>query len=228
MSPHKHSELETQLQTLLCDHFQTPLFASLTHLDEVVTTDFYPEEQTQLHQYQNLKRRQEWAQGRFSIKQAMKKAGWENYNTHLIQFPHPSISLSHSQDHGLCVVANDKSGVKGLGVDIEFRLPELKTQKFFLSPNEQQILQDLSFSQISEELQKKLLQQIWSLKESQFKADYLDQKSNLKKYELGKDTYKSLLQNRESTEIFIKWDDSILLTTSLLQKTVTFAITIKR
>lgn len=123
------------------------------------------------------RRREHWLRGRHALKQVLRKMQLP-IDTGAIVFPHPHLSLSHSEEYALAV--GTTSQVRGLGVDLELATgPRKEAAHLFMSENEL-----ASFHASDSEQQKTLLRRIWCIKEAAFKANPCNENTALFDYEL--------------------------------------------
>lgn len=104
----------------------------------------------------------EWANGRRALARVLKrlKLG-SRMQARGLQFPHPQLSLSHSQN--LAIAVGVELPFVGVGVDFEFNRPvNPRAAKLFLSENERRRLQLPTSA---------TLLQMWTVKEALFKSD---------------------------------------------------------
>ncbi len=130
-----------------------------------------------LHDRLPAARRRDWLLGRAALKQLLRRTG-EPEDSASISFPNPRYSISHSEG---CAVAVGVSGgrSRGIGVDLERRLPRPEAAKLFLSPEERREAGGSGFPKAKE------LQRLWTVKEALFKADPENGKRRLADYPLA-------------------------------------------
>jgi len=115
-------------------------------------TELAPGEQAAFEKLKAAPRRQSWLRGRTALKALL-----GDVDTSHLRFPHPELSLTHTED---VAVAVSCPGAAGVGVDLETRTPSERAARRFLSPGE--------FAQApgpDDWLR------LWTVKEALFKAD---------------------------------------------------------
>jgi 4'-phosphopantetheinyl transferase EntD len=109
-------------------------------------------------------RRDSWLRGRAVLKRLLTALG-EADDTSALRFPHPRISLTHSG--GWAVAVGAASGLLGIGVDLELRVPpRFETARRFLSDGELEWI-----GQLGEAESPRALLRLWTVKEAVYKAD---------------------------------------------------------
>ena len=98
------------------------------------------------------RRRQSWLRGRAALKALL-----GDVDTSALRFPHPEISLTHTEDVAVAVAC---AGAQGVGVDLEVRPPSERAARRFLSAAEF----DASGGPDG-------WLRLWTIKEARFKAD---------------------------------------------------------
>ncbi len=124
-------------------------------------------------------RRESWLRGRAVLKRLGAAIG-EGEDTSAFKFPHPKLSLTHSEAWAVAIGSNSPK-MAGIGVDLEVKsIPKPETARRFLNPSEMVWLRRM------DELEHpRLLQRLWTVKEAIFKADPGNQGKTLKDYALA-------------------------------------------
>lgn len=110
-----------------------------------------PGERAALDRLKAERRRESWLRGRAALKALL-----GDVDTTALSFPHPEISLTHTEDVAVAVACE---GARGVGVDLEVRPPSERAARRFLSEAE--------FAGTSPDDWLRL----WTVKEARFKAD---------------------------------------------------------
>jgi len=120
------------------------------------------EEAGQLARLVHAPRRAGWLLGRAALKELLEQVDLPT-DSSSIAFPHPRISLSHSEGCAIAIGTRDEQ-VKGLGVDLELRAgPRPEAMRFFLGPTERaRVL-------ATPERNERLLR-LWTIKEALYKS----------------------------------------------------------
>lgn len=124
-------------------------------------------------------RRDSWLKGRAALKRLSSSIGLGD-DTSALQFPHPKLSLTHS-DAWAIAIGLDSKKIDGLGVDLEIRsIPKPEGARKYLNPSE------LVWLRRMDELEHpRLLHRLWTVKEAIFKADPENKGKTLKDYALA-------------------------------------------
>jgi hypothetical protein len=124
-------------------------------------------------------RRESWLRGRAALKRLGAAIG-EGEDTSAFKFPHPKLSLTHSEAWAVAIGSNSPK-MAGIGVDLEVKsIPKPETARRFLNPSEMVWLRRM------DELEHpRLLHRLWTVKEAIFKADAENQGKTLKDYALA-------------------------------------------
>jgi hypothetical protein len=121
-------------------------------------------------------RRDSWLRGRAALKRLQAALGGSD-DTSTLAFPHPRLSLTHSDEWAIAVGSTSPK-LLGLGVDLEVKgAPTLETARRFLNPAELVWLR-----RMDEGDRPKMLHRIWTVKESTFKADPENKGRTLREY----------------------------------------------
>lgn len=147
-------------------------------------------------------RRESWLRGRSALKRLGAAIG-EGEDTSLFRFPHPKMSLTHSETWAVAIGSNSPK-LRGIGVDLELKsVPKPETARRFLNPSEVVWLR-----RMDEQDHPRLLHRLWTVKEAIFKADVENKGRLLKDYALadpgfvaGRARRGSLLFNYASFEV---------------------------
>ena len=124
-------------------------------------------------------RRESWLRGRAALKRLAGLIG-ESDDTSALSFPHPRISLSHSEGWAVAIGLHLPK-LDGLGVDLELKSqPKPETARRFLNPSEMVWLR-----RMDEAEHPRALHRLWTVKEAIFKADPENQGRTLKEYALA-------------------------------------------
>ena len=128
-------------------------------------------------------RRESWLRGRAALKRLQTSLGASD-DTSTLKFPHPRLSLSHSETWAVAVgTASGK--LLGIGVDLEVKsAPKPEAAPRFLNPAEVVWLR-----RMEEADRPKMLHRLWTVKEATFKADPENAGRTLKQYGLADPGY---------------------------------------
>jgi 4'-phosphopantetheinyl transferase EntD len=169
---------EASFTHALLETFSLPILACVegTVLPE---GQLSPGEREELARLTAPARRESWLRGRAALKRLSAAIGIES-DTSLLRFPHPRISLTHSEGWAVAIGLNsDKLG--GLGVDLELKsVPKPETARKFLNPSELVWLR-----RMDEGDHPRLLHRLWTVKEALFKADPENNGKTVKDYALA-------------------------------------------
>jgi 4'-phosphopantetheinyl transferase EntD len=127
-------------------------------------------------------RREAWLRGRAALKRLQASLGASD-DTSTLQFPHPRLSLTHSEAWAVAV-GSASTKLLGLGVDLEIKNVPLEAARRFLNPAEMVWLR-----RMDEEERPKMLHRLWTVKEATFKADPENAGKTLKDYGLADPGY---------------------------------------
>ena len=108
------------------------------------------------------RRRESWLRGRAALKALL-----GDVDTSTLSFPHPELSLTHTEDVAVAVACR---GARGVGVDLEVRPPSERAARRFLRPAE--------FAGTAPDDWLRL----WTVKEARFKADLRNQGRTILEY----------------------------------------------
>jgi 4'-phosphopantetheinyl transferase EntD len=124
-------------------------------------------------------RKESWLRGRAALKRLGAAIG-VGEDTATFQFPHPKLSLTHSETWAVAIGSNSPK-LAGIGVDLELKsIPKPEAARRFLNPSEMVWLRRM------DELEHpRLLHRLWTVKEALFKADPGNQGKTLKDYALA-------------------------------------------
>lgn len=124
-------------------------------------------------------RRESWLRGRAALKRLAGAIGMDA-DTSLLRFPHPRISLTHSESWAVAIGLNSEK-LGGLGVDLELKsVPKPEAARKFLNPSELVWLR-----RMDEGDHPRLLHRLWTVKEALFKADPENSGKTVKDYALA-------------------------------------------
>jgi 4'-phosphopantetheinyl transferase EntD len=124
-------------------------------------------------------RRSRWRRGRAALKELLSELGRSEDTTGL-GFPHPSYSLTHARTTALALGSRSTSPL-GLGIDLEYLRPApAAAAPFFLTPDEQDWLNDRPAGERSRDLLR-----LWTVKEALFKSDPANAGTLLRDYRLS-------------------------------------------
>src|SRR5262249_50647506 len=138
-----------------------------------------PGEREQLARLTAPSRRDSWLRGRAALKRLQASLGAAD-DTSALAFPHPRLSLSHSESWAVAVGSTSPK-LLGLGVDLEVKAgPRPETATRFLNPAEAVWLR-----RMDEGERPKMLHRLWTAKEAIFKADPENKGKTLKHYGLA-------------------------------------------
>ena len=116
----------------------------------------------QLARLVHAPRRAVWLLGRAALKDLLAQLDLPA-DTSGITFPHPRLSLSHSEGCAVAIGTRDEQ-INGIGVDLELRAgPRPEAMRFFLAPSEREWVES------SPERNERLLR-LWTIKEALYKA----------------------------------------------------------
>ena len=87
--------------------------------------DLAPGERAALERFKAERRRDSWLRGRAALKALL-----GDVDTTPLRFPHPELSLTHTEDVAVAVACE---GAAGVGVDLEVRHPSERAARRFLS-----------------------------------------------------------------------------------------------
>lgn len=140
-------------------------------------------------------RRDAWLRGRAALKRVLGTLG-ESSDTSALTFPHPRLSISHSESWAVAVGTSSPK-ILGIGVDLEIKsAPKPETARRFLNPAEMVWLR-----RMDEGERPHLLHRIWTVKEATFKADPQNAQSSLREYGLADPGY-AAGKARRGSQIF--------------------------
>ena len=128
-------------------------------------------------------RRASWLRGRAALKRLQASLGGAE-DTSLLKFPHPKLSLTHSETWAIAVGSTSPK-LLGIGVDLEVKgAPKPETARRFLNPAELVWLR-----RMDEADREKMLHRLWTVKEATFKADPENPGKTLRDYGLADPGY---------------------------------------
>jgi len=138
-----------------------------------------PGERTRLAGQTAPARRDSWLRERAALKRLQAALGGSE-DTSTLKFPHPKLSLTHSEAWAVAVGSSSPK-LLGLGVDLEVKgAPKPETARRFLNPAEAVWLR-----RMDEEERPRMLHRLWTVKEATFKADPENAGRTLKDYGLA-------------------------------------------
>jgi len=124
-------------------------------------------------------RRDSWLRGRAALKRLQAALGGSE-DTSILKFPHPRLSLTHSESWAIAV-GSASPKLLGIGVDLEVKgAPKSETARRFLNPAELVWLR-----RMDEGDRPKMLHRLWTVKEATFKADTENPGKTLRDYGLA-------------------------------------------
>jgi phosphopantetheinyl transferase len=123
-------------------------------------------------------RRESWLCGRAALKRLGAAIG-QGEDTSAFKFPHPKMSLTHSESWAVAIGSNSPK-LNGIGVDLEVKIPKPETARRFLNPSELVWLRRMDETDHS-----RLLHRLWTVKEAIFKADPENAGRTLRDYALA-------------------------------------------
>jgi len=124
-------------------------------------------------------RRASWLRGRAALKRLQSALGGSE-DTSTLKFPHPKLSLTHSESWAIAVGSSSPK-LLGIGVDLEVKgVPRPETARRFLNPAELVWLR-----RMDEGDRPKMLHRLWTVKEATFKADPENPGKTLRDYGLA-------------------------------------------
>lgn len=128
-------------------------------------------------------RRESWLRGRAALKRLQAALGGAD-DTSTLKFPHPKLSLSHSESWAIAVGSTSPK-LLGIGVDLEVKgAPKPEAARRFLNPAELVWLR-----RMDEGDRPKMLHRLWTVKEATFKADPDNPGKTLRDYGLADPGY---------------------------------------
>ncbi len=124
-------------------------------------------------------RRESWLRGRAALKRLQAAIGGSE-DTSTLKFPHPKVSLTHSETWAIAV-GSASPKLLGIGVDLEVKgIPKPETARRFLNPAELVWLR-----RMDEGDRPGMLHRLWTVKEATFKADPENAGKTLRDYGLA-------------------------------------------
>jgi 4'-phosphopantetheinyl transferase EntD len=124
-------------------------------------------------------RRAAWLRGRAALKRLQAALGGSD-DTSTLKFPHPKISLTHSESWAIAI-GSPSPKLLGIGVDLEMKdAPKPEAARRFLNPAELVWLR-----RMDEGDRPKMLHRLWTVKEATFKADPQNPGKTLRDYGLA-------------------------------------------
>jgi 4'-phosphopantetheinyl transferase EntD len=142
-----------------------------------------PGEREDLGRLTAAPRRESWLRGRAALKRLQEAIGGPE-DTSRLKFPHPQVSLTHSENWAVAIGAVSGKTI-GIGVDLEVRAsPKAETARRFLNASELVWLR-----RMDEEERPRLLHRLWTVKEATFKADPENAGKTLRDYALADPGY---------------------------------------
>jgi len=155
---------EASLANALLETFSLPIQACIERLP-------FPEDKLTSGELGELAkmtappRRESWLKGRAALKRLAAAIGIGD-DTSAFKFPHPGISLTHSEAWAVAIGIQSPK-LAGLGIDLEVKSqPKPEAARKFLNPSE------LVWLRRMDELEHpRLLHRLWTVKEAIFKAD---------------------------------------------------------
>jgi 4'-phosphopantetheinyl transferase EntD len=173
---------EASLANALLETFSLPILACF-ETELLPDTRLTPGEQATLSGFTAPARRESWLRGRAALKRLLQTLG-ESEDTSALRFPHPRLSLSHSESWAIAVGTGSPK-IQGIGVDLEIKAaPKPEIARRFLNPAELVWLRRLDEGEGP-----RLLHRIWTVKEATFKADPENAQASLREYGLADPGY---------------------------------------
>jgi 4'-phosphopantetheinyl transferase EntD len=120
-------------------------------------------EQATLAGFKAERRRDSWLRGRAALKALLGEI-----DTSALRFPHPELSLTHTEDVAVAVACE---GAGGVGIDLELRPPSERAARRFLSAAEFEAAGGPDG-----------WLRMWTVKEARFKADLRNQGRTILEY----------------------------------------------
>lgn len=175
---------EESLANALLETFSLPIQACIEK-QEVAETRLTPGELADLTRLTAPTRRESWLKGRAALKRLTAAIGLSD-DTSALKFPHPGISLTHSEEWAVAIGVQSPK-LAGLGIDLEIKSqPKPEAARKFLNPSE------LVWLRRMDELEHpRLLHRLWTVKEAIFKADPENAGRTLRDYALADPGFKA-------------------------------------
>ena len=169
---------EASFANALLETFSLP-FVSCIETQPIPEDQLTPGERAILATLTAPVRRESWLRGRAALKRLQTALGGDP-DTSTLRFPHPSLSLTHSETWAVAVGSTSPK-LLGLGVDLEVKAgPKPETATRFLNPAEAVWLR-----RMEEGDRPRMLHRLWTVKEAIFKADPENKGLTLKHYGLA-------------------------------------------
>jgi 4'-phosphopantetheinyl transferase EntD len=169
---------EASLANALLETFSLPILACVER-EPIAVDKLSPAEREELVGMTSPARRESWLKGRAALKRLAAAIG-VGEDTSALSFPHPRISLTHSELWAVAIGLNSPK-LDGLGVDLELKSqPKPETARRFLNPSEMVWLRRMDESE-----HPRALHRLWTVKEAIFKADPENRDRTLKDYALA-------------------------------------------
>jgi len=169
---------EASLANALLETFSLPILAFVER-EPVAEERLSATEREELLRLTAPPRRDSWLRGRAALKRLAGAIGLPE-DTSALKFPHPAISLTHSELWAVAIGLNSPK-LQGLGVDLELKSqPKPETARRFLNPSEMVWLR-----RMDEAEQPRALHRLWTVKEALFKSDPENRDHTLKDYALA-------------------------------------------
>lgn len=169
---------EASLENALLETFSLPIQARIEKVP-------FPEDKLSKGELDELarmtspERRESWLKGRSALKKLAAAIGLAD-DTSAFKFPHPGMSLTHSEAWAVAIGINSPK-VQGLGVDLEVKSqPKPEAARKFLNPSEMVWLRRMEAAEHPRHLHR-----LWTVKEAIFKADPENAGKTLKDFALA-------------------------------------------
>jgi phosphopantetheinyl transferase len=173
---------EDSFANALLETFSLPIIACFEGLP-LAEEKLSPGEREELARLAAPGRRESWLRGRAALKRLLASLG-ESDDTSALKFPHPRVSLTHS-DAWAVAVGSTSAKMLGLGVDLQVKAaPKPETARRFLNPAELVWLR-----RMEEEERPRMLHRLWTVKEAVFKADPENSGKTLRDYGMADPGY---------------------------------------
>jgi phosphopantetheinyl transferase len=169
---------EASLTHALLETFSLPILACVEGTT-IAEDRLSAGEREELARLTAPERRESWLRGRAALKRLAGAIGVDA-DTSAFRFPHPRVSLTHSEAWAVAIGLNSEK-VGGIGVDLELKsVPKPETARKFLNPSEMVWLR-----RMDEGDHPRLLHRLWTVKEALFKADPENPGKSLRDYALA-------------------------------------------
>jgi len=168
---------EASLADALLETFSIPVVVCV-EVQPIPENRLTPGETSDLAKLTAPARRDSWLCGRAALKRLGVAIG-QGEDTSAFQFPHPKMSLTHSESWAVAIGSSSPK-LDGIGVDLEVKIPKPETARRFLNPSELVWLR-----RMDEADHARLLHRLWTVKEALFKSDPGNAGKTLRDYALA-------------------------------------------